>query len=34
MTETEPDGSDGPEVEVWNHLYSGLDLATMERRSN
>lgn len=30
MTETEPAGSDGPEVEVWNHLYSGLDLATME----
>jgi hypothetical protein len=21
---------DGPDVEVWNHLYSGLDLATME----
>ena len=31
MTRMEPDKAlDSPEHEVWNHLYSGLDLAKME----
>ena len=31
MTRMKPNEAlDGPEFDVWNHLYSGLDLAMME----
>ena len=30
MSQTVPNVSDGSVAEVWNHLYSALDLATME----